>query len=213
MKHFLSVMFLSLLALAPAAMAQRWEVGVGGGGSFYTSQTIQNPLGNVNAGLSDGYAVSAWLDNNIGNFFGGELRYDYENPNLQLSSGGTKASFGAHTNAIHYDFLVHFAPTEARIRPFLAAGAGIKTYTGAGTEQAFQPLSNIALLTKGDDITALVSVGGGIKFLVAKSVILRLEAHDYLTPFPTNVIAPALGSKAGGWLSDFVVEAGLSFAF
>src|SRR5271167_1390018 len=99
MKHFLSVMFLAPLAFAPAALAQRWEVGVGGGGSFYTSQTFQNPLGNANVGLSNGFAVSAWLDNNTGNIFGGEFRYDYEQPDLQVSSGGTTAKFGAHTNA------------------------------------------------------------------------------------------------------------------
>src|SRR5271156_6506208 len=110
MKHFLSVMFFSSLALAPAAMAQRWEVGAGGGGGFYTSQTFQNPAGNANAGLSNGFPVSAWPDNNTGNIFGGELRYDYENPNLQLSGGGTTAKFGAQTNAVHYDFLFHFAP-------------------------------------------------------------------------------------------------------
>jgi hypothetical protein len=213
MKHFLSVMFLSLAALAPAAMAQRWEVGVGGGGSFYTSQTIQNPAGNATAGFSDGFAVSAWLDNNTGNIFGGELRYDYEQPNLQLSSAGTSASFGGHTNAIHYDFLVHFAPSEARVRPFIAAGAGVKVYSGSGTEQAFQPLSNIGLLTKTNDVTALVSLGGGLKISLAKQLLLRLEVHDYLTPFPTNVIAPAQNSRVGGWLSDFVAMAGLSVAF
>ncbi|MGD0436260.1 MAG: outer membrane beta-barrel protein [Bryobacteraceae bacterium] len=213
MKHFLSVMFLSLLALAPAALAQRWDVGVGGGGSFYTSQTVQNPLGNASGSLSDGVAVSAWLGNNINNLFGGELRYDYEQTNLQLSSGGTSTSFGAHTNAVHYDFVLHFAPSESKVRPFVAAGGGVKAYAGTGTEQAFQPLSNIALLTKTNDVKALVSVGGGVKFSLAKSVALRLEVHDYLTPFPTNVIAPALGSKVGGWLSDIVVMAGLSFAF
>ena len=33
MKHFLSVTFVMLLAVAPAALAQKWEVGVGGGGN------------------------------------------------------------------------------------------------------------------------------------------------------------------------------------
>jgi len=50
-----------------------------------------------------------------------------------------------------------------------------------------------------------------LKVSLSKSTMLRLEAHDYLSPFPTSVIAPGLGSKIGGWLQDFVVSAGLSF--
>ena len=144
---------------------------------------------------------------------GGELRYDYERSELRLSSGGTNVSFGGQTNAVHYDFLLHFAPSEAHVRPFIAGGAGVKVYSGTGTEQAFQPLSNIALLTRTSQVEPMVSVGGGVKFSLAKSTLLRVEVHDYLTPFPKNVIAPAQGSKIGGWLSDFVVSAGLSFLF
>jgi opacity protein-like surface antigen len=213
MKHFASVMFFTLLATAPAALAQRWEVGLAGGGSFYTSQTFQNPAGNANASLSPGVAASAWLGYSGSNMIGGELRYDYETSGLTLSSGGTSVNFAGQTNAIHYDFLFHFAPSEARIRPFIAGGAGVKVYSGTGTEQVFQPLSNIALLTKTSDIKPLVSVGAGVKFAMSKAIMLRLEVHDYLTPFPQNVIAPAQGSKVGGWLSDLVVSAGLSFVF
>jgi len=213
MKHFLPLPFFVVLATAPALFAQNWEVGVGGGGSFYTSQTFTNPVGNASAKLASGFIVSAWLGNNGNKLFGGELRYDYEQDSLKLSSSGTSVNFGAHTNALHYDFLLHFTPKEARISPFIGAGAGVKLYTGTGTEQAFQPLSNIALLTKTSQLKPLISIGGGVKFTLANNVQLRVEAHDFLTPFPQNVIAPALGSKVGGWLSDFVAMAGLSFAF
>jgi hypothetical protein len=213
MKHFASVMFFTLLASAPAALAQRWEVGVAGGGSFYTQQTFKNAAASANAGLANGFAASAWLGNNGSNLFGGELRYDYERSDLKLSSGGTSVNFGGQTNAIHYDFLLHFTPSESHVRPFVAAGAGVKVYSGTGTEQAFQPLSNVALLTKTSELKALVSVGGGVKISLAKNAMLRLEVHDFLTPFPKNVIAPAQGSTFGGWLSDFVAQAGISFAF
>jgi hypothetical protein len=211
MKHFVSVMFLASLAAAPAALAQTWEVGVAGGGSFYTSETVQNPAGNGSAGLGDGFGVSAWLGNSVTSVIGGELRYDYEHSNLRLSSNGTSVNFGGQTNAIHYDFLLHFAPSESRVRPFVGAGAGVKLFSGTGTEEAFQPLSNLALLTKTTQLEPVISVGGGVKFALGKSATLRLEVHDYLSPFPTNIIAPAQGSKIGGWLSDFVVSAGLSF--
>ncbi len=49
MKHFLSLMFLAIAVAAPAAFAQKWEVGFAAGGSFLTSETITNPAGNANA--------------------------------------------------------------------------------------------------------------------------------------------------------------------
>ena len=211
MKRFVSVMFLVPLALAPAALAQSWEVGFAGGGSFYTSQTVQNPAGNGSAGLGNGFGASAWLGNSSGNVIGGELRYDYEHSDLHLSSAGTSVNFGGMTNAIHYDFMLHFAPSEAHVRPFIAAGAGTKFFSGTGTEQPYQPLSNVALLTKTTQFEPVISIGGGLKVGLTKSTMLRLEVHDYLSPFPTKVIAPSAGSKIGGWLQDIVVSAGLSF--
>ena len=213
MKHFLSFTFFVVLAAAPAALAQKWEVGAGVGGAFYTSQTFSNAVAKADASLNNGVAVSAWLGNNIGNLLGGELRYDYEKTDLHLSSGGTSVNFGGHTNAFHYDFLLHFTPRDAKVRPYIAGGGGVKVYTGTGKEQAFQPFSTVALLTKTSEVKGLVSVGAGIKFNVAHAVQFRVEIHDYLTPFPKKVIAPAQNAKVDGWLSDFVAMAGLSITF
>jgi hypothetical protein len=214
MKHFLSLMFLALVAAVPAAFAQKWEVGVGAGGSFLTSQTVTNPAGNADATRDPGLAVSVWLDNTIGSgWFGGELRYDHENGDLKLSSNGTSVHFASQSNAVHYDFLYHFASSESAIRPFVAVGGGVKWYSGTGDEQVAQPLSNIAVFSDVRDVRPLVSVGAGIKFAIAKSTMLRLEVHDYLTSFPSTLIAPVSGSSVGGWQQDCVVSAGLSFAF
>jgi hypothetical protein len=211
MKHFLAVTFLAACACAPLALAQKWEVGGAVGGDFYTSQIVSNPLGNADASLAKGFAVSAWLANNTGQTLGGEMRYDFEKSDLKLSGQGTSASFGAHTQAFHYDFLFHMAPPEAPVRPFIVAGGGVKLYSGTGTESEVQPLSSAAFLTKTSQVEGLISVGGGLKWAVGQNTQLRLEVHDYLTPFPKNVIAPAAGSKVGGWLQDFVVSVGLSF--
>jgi outer membrane protein W len=214
MKHFLSLMSLAIAVATPAAFAQKWEVGFGAGGSFLTSDTITNPAGNADATRNPGLAVSAWLDNNIGSgLFGGELRYDHENGDLKLSSGGTSVTFASQSNAVHYDFLYNFASSESAVRPFVAAGGGVKWYSGTGAEQVYQPLSNIAVFSDVRDMRALVSVGAGVKFNIAKSTLLRLEVHDYLTPFPSTLIAPVNGSSVGGWIQDFVVSAGLSFGF
>jgi outer membrane protein W len=214
MKHFLSLMFLALAAAVPAAFAQKWEVGIGAGGSFLTSETISNPAGDASATRDPGLAVSAWLDNNIGSgVFGGELRYDHENGDLKLSSDGTTVKFASQSNAIHYDVVVNFAPSESAVRPYIAAGAGVKWYTGTGTEQVYQPLSNIAAFSDVRDLRALISFGAGVKFNIAKSVLLRLEVHDYLTPFPTQLFAPAPGSSVGGWINDVVAQVGIGYAF
>jgi outer membrane protein W len=214
MKHFLSLMFLALAILTPAAFAQKWEVGFGAGGSFLTSETVTNPAGNANATRDPGLALSAWLDNSIGSgVIGGELRYDYEMGDLKLSSGGTTVKFASRSSAIHYDFVYNFTSSESAIRPYVLAGGGVKWYSGTGTEQVYQPLANIAVFSDVRDLRPMASVGAGVKFNIAKSTLLRLEVHDYLTPFPSKLIAPVAGSSVGGWLQDFVVMAGLSFAF
>lgn len=211
-----SIVFIPVLcaaALAPAALAQKWEVGGGVGGSFFTSETVTNPSGNANASMATGLAASFWAGNSNSNRLGGEFRYDYENTGLKLSGNGTNVNFGADTHAVHYDFVMHFASSEARVRPFVAAGGGVKLFRGTGKEEAYQPLSNVALLTKTNQLEPLVSVGGGIKVVLSPGWLLRFEVHDYLTPFPKNVIAPAQGSKVGGWLQDFVAMVGVSAAF
>lgn len=214
MKQILSLMSLAIVVAAPAAFAQKWEVGFGVGGSFLTSDTINTPEGNASATRNPGIAESFWLDNTIGSgLFGGELRYDHENGDLKLSSGGSSATFASQSNAIHYDFNLNFASSEAAIRPFVEAGGGVKWYSGTGAEQVAQPLSNIAVFSDVRDMRPLVSVGAGIKFNVAKSTLLRLEVHDYLTPFPSKLIAPISGTNVSGWIQDFVVSAGVSFAF
>ena len=197
--------------LLPAGMAQRWEVGGGVGGGFYSSRDVTSPGGTASAKIQSNLSASAWLANSRHSHIGGELRYDYQRGDLQLRQGSTEARFGAETHALHYDVHYHFTDSEAKVRPFVGAGAGIKIYNGTGTEVAAQPLSKIALLTKARDLTALVSVGAGLKVHISPRVQLRLEVHDYLTPFPKQVITPALGASVGGWLQDIVPTIGLSF--
>lgn len=212
MKHF-SLLLILALPCAPAVLAQKWEVGVGIGGAFNNAQKFTNAVGTADASLSNGLAASAWLGNNLRGRIGGEIRYDYEMTDYRLSSGGTTATFAGNTQAVHYDFLFHFTSQEASIRPFVAAGAGVKFFHGTGKETAFQPLQGIALLTKTSETKGLVSVGGGIKFNLNRMLQLRVEAHEYITPFPTKVITAAQGSKTSGWLMDFVPMGALAITF
>lgn len=213
MKHFLLLTFLAALAGAPAALAQKWEFGAGIGASFYTKQTFTSAVRNVDAGLRNGVAGSLWLGNNSGHLLGGELRYDIEKSDLELSGNGLSTKFGGQTHAFHYDFLLHFTERGSRVRPYVLAGGGVKLFRGTGTETVAQPLGSVALLTKTNEVKGLVSLGAGLKFSLTKAVQLRVELHDYMTPFPSKVIAPNQGSKVSGWLQDFVPSAGIAITF
>jgi Outer membrane protein beta-barrel domain len=203
-----------LAALLPAATyAQQWELGVLAGGSFYTSQTVRSANASANAGFSKGPIVSVLLGHTPYKYVGGEFHYSYLQNDLELSSGGTKATFGAQAHMLHYDFLFYTTSRESRVRPFFAAGAGLKIYRGTGQEVAAQPLSNVALLTRTRNAEALVSLGAGIKCELAPHINLRAEFRDFLTPFPAGVIAPANNARVSGWIHDFTPMAGITFSF
>ena len=95
---------------------------------------------------------------------GGEARYTYQSDDLRVSSGAVKAKASAQSNAFHYDVLIHATSKESSVRPFFAVGAGMKFYRGTGAEPAFQPLSNLVVLTHTNEAQPLISVGGGVKF-------------------------------------------------
>jgi len=144
---------------------------------------------------------------------GGEVRYSYLDNAMKLTSGQATAKFGGQAHAIHYDLLIHGTGPASRMRPYIAFGGGAKIYRGTGAERAFQPLSNIAILTKTQETQGLASVGAGIKYRVSDKMWFRLDVHDYLTRFPKKVITPVTGSGLSGWLNNFVPTAGLTFTF
>src|SRR5713101_3671048 len=157
--------FIALLLGAgmPACWAQKWELGVLGGGGFYNTASVTSPTGQGDVGFKNAVAAGAYLGSNMYKFLGGELRYEYLPGDLKVSSGGTQATFTGEAHAIHYDFLFHFAPTEAKIRPFGAGGGGVKVYRGTSAATVTQPLQRLALLTNTHETKGLGSVGVGIK--------------------------------------------------
>ena len=211
MRFFLYIMTVALTVFP--AFAQKYELALAGGGSFYQSHTVTNPKGDASAGFDNGWAGSVAVGNNMYQHVGGEVRYTYLHNDAKLSAGSAKATFGAESHAIHYDFLIHATPVGSTIRPYVAAGGGIKFYRGTGAEVPFQPLSNIALLTKTTEVQGLLSVGAGVKVALTRRMMFRVDVHDYITPFPSKIITPALNSKASGWFNNIVATAGISFAF
>jgi hypothetical protein len=71
-----------------------------------------------------------------------------------------------------------------------------------------------AYLTKTREVKPMGSVGAGIKFLLSKRLVFRIEGRDYISPFPTEVITPALGATfSRSIMHNFVPMAGFGFRF
>jgi hypothetical protein len=203
------------LLIAPAAMAQKWEFGGGLGGSFYLSHDVTNGSTSASTKIATNIASSVWLGDNASGKWGGEVRYDYQRGDLRLEQGGVAAAFGGESHSIHYDILWHATPRGSKVRPFLAAGGGMKVYRGTGQEVLFQPLSQYALLTKGKDIRPVLSLGAGVKWQITENFQFRVEVHDYITPFPDEIIVPNVGSSisGAGVLQNIVPMAGIAYTF
>ena len=206
-------MVLLLGAGLPACRAENWEAGVLGGAGFYKNASVTGPAGSADVGFKSGGAAGAYVGGSMTRFIGGELRYEYLFGDLKASSGGTEETFSGDAHALHYDFLMHFAPTGAKIRPFVAAGGGVKFYLGTGAPSVTQPLDRLVLLTHVHETKGMGSVGAGIKAAVSKRALVRFEIHDFITPFPRQVIAPAAGAKISGLLHDIVIMGGLAITF
>lgn len=202
-----------LFVCALGLHAQEWEIGGVGGGGFSNGLGVANALASGTTGFNSGMAVGAFAGSNLYPHWSGEIRYTYQMDDLKIAGHGASATFTGVSHAIHYDFIYHPVKSRSRLQPFAAAGAGIRIFRGTGTEQAFQPLSNLVYLTKAQDLRPLISAGGGIKYRISERVFFRAEIRDYISPFPNKVITPAPGSKISGWVQDFVPLVGLSFIF
>jgi Outer membrane protein beta-barrel domain len=211
--RILGVCTASLLLMAPAAMAQKWEFGGGVGGNFYLSRDVANGSTSASAGVRTNVASSVWLGNNASGKWGGEVRYDYERGDYSLERGSTSTTFGGETHALHYDILWHATRRGSKVRPFLGAGAGIKVYRGTGQEVGSQPLAQYALLTKGNELKALLSLGAGVKWEIMPKLQFRLEVHDYITPFPQEIITPNVGSHVSGIFQNIVPMVAIAYTF
>lgn len=201
------------LTLGGTCLAQQWEIGGAAGFAFYKNMTVTRASGTASAGFKPGAAFSGYATQNLYNRLGGQFRYTYQMSDLMVSSGGTEATFGGRSHAIHYDLLFYATDKESKARPYLAAGGGMKLYQGTGKETVTQPLSQFAILTKTSQIQGLISVGGGVKYKVGDRKFLNLEIRDFITPAPKDVVAPYIGSKMSGWVHSFLPMVGLSFGF
>ena len=180
-----------LLTLAATAVsAQEWEVGAVGGFGYSPLSTIKNPTTSAQAGLAHGAAIGFYAGQDM-KHFSGEVNYLYRLSDFKLQSANQSVTFGGHTHLITGDFLAHFRPLGARVRPYISFGGGIEALQGTGKESATQPLGNLAALTATREVLPVGEAGVGVKVQLSNRIRLRFQVRDYISSPPHDVIAPA----------------------
>lgn len=203
-----------LMSAASSAFAQQWEFGALGGGQFLSDVSANGgSIGNAAAGFAPGLAFGAFVGNNLNRSLSGEIRYEYLQNDLRLTSVGQTAQFAGVAHAIHYDFVYHTQRKESNLQFFAALGGGVKLFRGTGAEEAYQPLSQFGYFTRTQAIKPMISVGGGFAYRLSNRLYLRAEVRDFITPFPTALLTPAPEVKFGSLLQDLVPMIGLSYIY
>ena len=201
------------LILSPACLAQSWEFGAASGYGWHYDSTISNAGQSARAGFHPGLAVGVVFGENMYNYIGGEVRYLFRWGSPDLQYQGTRATTNGYSNLLTYDLLVHMRPKDSRLRPYAAGGAGIKIYTGTTAQLITQPLARFALLLPVTEVEPAISAGGGLKYQVARHVLLRADFRAYMTPLPNELFRTTTASSIRGWVFDFVPQVGISYTF
>ena len=209
----LGLLFLIMAVGSPLLAEGSHEIGVIGGITSYRKVEVSNPERSGEVGPTFGPAAGFVLGQAIGDHWGGEFRYIYFRNDLELNAGASSANFDAESHTVHYDVLYYFNGQDARVRPFAAIGVGLKLYRGTGAEGAFQPGSDLALLTKTSQTVIAGDAGAGVKVRVGSSGMFRVEFRGYVTPVPDKVIANSIDSKISGVLWHWAPLLGFSWTF
>jgi len=202
-------MFAAAAGLA-SAQESEWEVGGIGGVGFSPDMTVKNSSTSASASVRPGLAVGIYAGQNMYRYWSGEVNYLYREGDLKLSGNGQSARFAAHTHLITGDFLAHFKPRGAHIRPFVSFGGGIEVMEGTGQEAFNQPLGNLAALTATREVLPVGEVGAGVKVQLASHLQLRVQVRDYISQAPHEVIAPAPGARLSGIRQDILGTAAIA---
>jgi hypothetical protein len=199
--------------LASHGRAQQWEFGAIAGYGWNHDATIANGPASASAGFHPGFALGTVLGENMYNYIGGEFRYLFRWGSPLIDYQGTRASANGYSNILTYDLLVHMTPRDNRLRPYVAGGAGIKIYTSTNDQPFVQPLKDFAVILPVTQVEPAISVGGGIKYRVARHVQIRADFRAYMTPLPNQLFRPTGSSISRGWLFDFMPQVGIGYLF
>src|SRR5580698_6118820 len=207
----IAVTTLFLGALAASCFGQQWEFGGMGGAGFLSNVNVSSPAGSATAGFQTGGAFGGFIGQNLYPHWSGELAYMYLQNDLHIASGGTNATFTGNAQVLHYDILYHTNRKGSKMQAYVAVGAGMKIFRGTGTEEAYQLNYQFGYLTKTTQLKPMGDVGAGLRFELKPHIFMRTEFRDFVTPFPSQVIAPAPGAKYGKILNDIVPTVSVSY--
>ncbi len=198
---------------ACACPAQHWEIGAGGGYGIYHNASIYAPAGKAAAGFRNRFVLTAVFGEDLYRRISGEVRYTYQDGDPFIEAGSIRANVQGQSHAFHYDLLLHARGKEEKLRPYLALGIGAKLYRVTGPANPNQALGAIGRLASQEEIKPLVTAGAGIRFRPSRSLVIRLDFRDYITPFPKNVIQPAPFGTARGIFHQFTPLVGVGMLF
>jgi hypothetical protein len=208
------ITFALIMISGSATAFAQLELGVTGGAGLLNSVSVSGTAGSATAGFAPGPVAGVFAGEPFfhSNNFSGEVRYEYMQSDLRLSSAGQSAQFSGVSHAIHYDFLYRTDLKESRMQFFGALGGGVKVFSGTGAEAAYQPLSQFGYFTKTSMLKPMATAGAGVVFTLAPKLRLRVEVRDFITGFPTSVLTPAPGVKFGSLLNEIVPMVSLVYA-
>jgi hypothetical protein len=145
--------------------------------------------------IDNGFNLAARFTLNTRKFTGHEFGYSYSR--TKLGTSGLSADQSLSTHQGFYDFLLYGLPEGSRIRPFLAGGAQFTTFVPPGASAAY-----------GQGTTKYGgNFGGGLKVKINSMFLLRVDARDYVTGKPFNLI------NQSGALHQIEVTAGIGLMF
>ena len=213
--RFAKVGLAGILLVQPLPAESGYEIGAVGLISVYTKVDVEGRSNTGRVGPGFGPSGGFILGQTMGGRgrWGGEFRYVYFKNDLELDGGGQSVEFGAQSHAVHYDVLYYLSNKKAKVRPYVAAGFGVKVYQGTGVEEPFQPLTDLALLTKSSEAMPVGDFGAGVKIQMGENVFFRIEFRDYISGIPRKVIAPAPGATIDGIYHHFAPFFGITWIF
>ena len=207
------------LALALAGslpcLAQNWEVGPFGGFGFCKDATIANGSGTAKAGVGPRFTLGVSVGHRVNSYLDAEFRYALRDGDTELLRSPLAANMDGDAQVFDFGLLLHTRRKWLGLQPYVVGGTGMKLYRATGVEYTNppQPLSDFALLKKGNQGEPIIAFGGGVKRALGRRTLVRLDVRDVITPFPESLIHPTPPSTVKGWLHDFVPTIGLGFRF
>jgi hypothetical protein len=190
------VVFL-LCACSAVSSAQVGEISLNFGWAIMKDNIlgIAADLSGTQYKIDNGFNLAARMTLNTKKYVGHEFGYAYSR--TKLGATGFSGNQELSTHQGFYDFLLYGMPEGSRIRPFLAGGAQFTTFVPPGANAAY-----------GQGTTKYGgNFGGGVKLKINSMFLVRLDARDYVTTKPFNLI------NQSGALHQIEVTAGLGLMF